>query len=287
MPPTRIGAIFRTARLDMRIQRAQRHERDALARAGELVVRTGERRADIDFRVDPVTATRILDLHLKVDTFGQAIAESLAADRADYAAVSGWIRPLVITRGLCARAVLRHHRRHCRQHLRPLYETLGAATMAGLPGERSMLGVPAALTTAAQTAAAERQAASAERTTQLAPFQGAAVPPWISSIGREGKALTKTFARQLHEKLVPRVSALAGLAAGWWVANTYTDSHWRSAFRSLGIGSGGTRVVSSETFQAMSFWLPILSAALCAYLGNRLAFLIRRRYQRPPASSSS
>ena len=33
--------------------------------------------------------------------------------------------------------------------------------------------------------------------------------------------------------------------------------------------------------------LPILCAALCAYLGDRLAFLIRRRYQQPPVSSSS
>ncbi len=103
-------------------------------------------------------------------------------------------------------------------------------------------------------------------------------------IAREGNVLAKTMGKQLQEKLLPRVSALAGLAAGWWVANTYTDSHWRSALRSLGIGRGGTHVVSSETFQAMSFWLPIVSAALCAYLGNRLALLIRRRY-RPPASS--
>ncbi len=73
------------------------------------------------------------------------------------------------------------------------------------------------------------------------------------------------------------------MAAGWWVTNTYTDSHFRSALRSVGIGSGGTRVVSGETYRAMSFWLPILAAAVCAYLGDRLAGYVRRRYSVPVA----
>ena len=29
--------------------------------------------------------------------------------------------------------------------------------------------------------------------------------------------------------------------------------------------------MSSSTYEAMSFWLPLLAAALCAYLGERLA----------------
>jgi hypothetical protein len=37
-------------------------------------------------------------------------------------------------------------------------------------------------------------------------------------------------------------------------------------------------VVSADTYRAMSFWLPILAAAVCAYLGNRLAGYIGRRY---------
>jgi hypothetical protein len=50
-----------------------------------------------------------------------------------------------------------------------------------------------------------------------------------------------------------------------------------SAIRSLGIGSGGTRVVSSSTYEAMTFWLPLLAAALCAYLGERLGAYYRGR----------
>jgi hypothetical protein len=61
------------------------------------------------------------------------------------------------------------------------------------------------------------------------------------------------------------------MVVGWWIATTYTDSHVRSMLRSVGIGSGGTRVVSGSTYKAMSFWMPLLAAALCAYLGERIA----------------
>jgi hypothetical protein len=285
MVPTRIAAIVDTARLDRSIERARRHEREAFARAGELVARSGDRSPDLDPRLDPKTAVQVRELRLEIDALGKAIAASRAADQTDYVAVSSWIRPVVIARGLCARTVLRHHRARCRRRLRPLYEVLGAAALAALPGERAMLGVPETLAEAARHAGKERETAAAERVARLAPFRGAAVPAWASSMRREGQVLGKAMGKQLQEKLLPRVSALAGLAAGWWVANTYTDSHWKSALRSLGIGRGGTQVVSSESLQAMSFWLPILSAALCAYLGSRLAFLIRRRYAPHPPSA--
>jgi hypothetical protein len=41
--------------------------------------------------------------------------------------------------------------------------------------------------------------------------------------------------------------------------------------RSVGVVSGGTHVVSESTYKAMSFWLPLLAAAVCAYLGERIA----------------
>jgi hypothetical protein len=85
----------------------------------------------------------------------------------------------------------------------------------------------------------------------------------VASFGR-------VVGQQLRSHLLPKTPALAGLAVGWWIANTYTDSHLRSALRSIGIGSGGTRVVSSSTYEAMTFWLPLLAAALCAYAGERV-----------------
>ena len=35
--------------------------------------------------------------------------------------------------------------------------------------------------------------------------------------------------------------------------------------------------MSGSTYRAMSFWLPLLAAALCAYLGERLAAYYRER----------
>ena len=93
----------------------------------------------------------------------------------------------------------------------------------------------------------------------------------------EGAAFGRAFWDQLKPHLFPRASALAGLAVGWWVTQTYTDSHWRSALRSLGIGHGGTHVVSRGTYRAMSFWLPVLAAAVCAYLGDRLCRALTRK----------
>jgi hypothetical protein len=74
------------------------------------------------------------------------------------------------------------------------------------------------------------------------------------------------------------------MAVGWWIANTYTDSHLRSALRSLGLGHGGTHVVSGSTLKAMSFWLPLFAAAVCAYVGERVAGYYRGHGQeRDPA----
>jgi hypothetical protein len=33
-------------------------------------------------------------------------------------------------------------------------------------------------------------------------------------------------------------------------------------------------VVSGSTYKLMQFWLPLLAAALCAYLGKRLAAVV-------------
>lgn len=35
--------------------------------------------------------------------------------------------------------------------------------------------------------------------------------------------------------------------------------------------------MSSSTYEAMSFWLPLLAAALCAYLGERIGAFYRER----------
>jgi hypothetical protein len=117
----------------------------------------------------------------------------------------------------------------------------------------------------------------AEREQRLASFGGTAHPGWVRRAGTEVAGLGRAIVAQLRSNLLPKAPALAGLAVGWWIANTYTDSHVRSVLRSVGIGSGGTRVVSGSTYKAMSFWLPLLAAAVCAYLGERLVGYYRGR----------
>jgi hypothetical protein len=89
------------------------------------------------------------------------------------------------------------------------------------------------------------------------------------ALGRAA-ALGGAVWEQLRSHLLPKAPALVGMAVGWWIADTYTDSHIRSALRTIGIGSGGTHVVSGSTYRAMTFWLPLLAAAVCAYAGERL-----------------
>jgi predicted PurR-regulated permease PerM len=38
-------------------------------------------------------------------------------------------------------------------------------------------------------------------------------------------------------------------------------------------------VVSADTYQSMRFWLPILAAAISAYLGDRIARWLQQRYE--------
>jgi hypothetical protein len=196
-------------------------------------------------------------------------AASIDADRVDLARVAPWMRPAVVARGVCARLVLRHRSGAVRRGLRPRYEALGhLASLAGTEagGHREIADVRNGL-----------ERVRAERERRLAPLDGWALPAWTERAGAEAAGIGRAIVAQLRSHLLPKAPALAGMVVGWWIANTYTDSHVRSVLRSVGIGSGGTRVVSGSTYKAMSFWMPLLAAALCAYLGERIAGYYGRR----------
>jgi hypothetical protein len=170
-----------------------------------------------------------------LEVLAQECRRSYDADRADRTHVGVWMLPVLVLRGVATRAVLRHRIAREHRQLRHRYEALGRNDSTAVPAAQPGAGTLA---------------------TEAARFGGA-------------------FWGQLRPAILPKAPALAGLAAGWWIANTYTDSRWKSLARSLGIGSGGTTVVSGETYRAMRFWLPLLAAALCAYLGERLAAALR------------
>lgn len=273
---SRVGAILNELRLDLRERNARRQELKALLRLGQAAAASGP--GDLDLA--PLY-TEVRTGEQKLDRLRAAMADSLDADKGDYAASARWIRPVVVVRGICSRVILRHQMVSGRRALAAPEAAIGVAVanrttaFARHPDEVKAVADARAL----------MRAVLEERKRRRESFGGSALPSWFPHLGRESSVLGRALWIQLRPTVLPRGSALVGLLVGWWLANTYTDSHFRSALHSLGIGSGGKRVVSGDTYQAMTFWLPLLAAAVFAYLADRAHYLVQRRYNRstPPA----
>ena len=265
----RLHAQFHEVRLDLQGRRLRHRERLGLRRLGEEVARAEAGGSEAFERL-------VGEIAQGERQAAALVAEGLAsldADRADLSAVAAWVKPAVVVRGLCTRLVLRHRRSLERRALRPRLEALGElATGSTEPGIE-----PGSLAREVAAVRDQLAAVTAERERWVAPYGGRALPDWTKRAGAEAVVFGRAILTQLRSHLLPKAPAIAGLTVGWWIANTYTDSHLRSALRSLGIGSGGTRVVSSSTYEAMTFWLPLLAAALCAYLAERVGAYYRGR----------
>jgi hypothetical protein len=264
----RLQAQLHEVRLGLRRRQLQRRERLALRRLGEEIARDSERTGHE--ALGGIIA-EIDHAHRGLAALAAESDASMEADRTDLRRVAAWVKPVVVTRGVCTRLVLRHQRRADRGRLGARYEALGElAARLGIGVARPELRHTRAGLGRVQTELERRRA----------PFGGAAHPAWTVRAGVEAVGLGRAILSQLHAHLLPKAPALAGMVAGWWIANTFTDSPVRSVLRSVGIGRGGTHVVSGSTYQAMHFWLPLLAAALCAYLGERIA-----SYYRQPAGA--
>jgi hypothetical protein len=265
----RLYAQFHEVRLDLRGRWLRRTERLGLRRLGEELARAGAGGSEACTQL----VAEIAEGERRAAALAAEGRASLEADRADLRGVAVWVTPAVVLRGLCTRLVLRHRRSLERRALRPRFEALGELATGSIErgADAGSLG--------REVAAVRGQVAAvtAERERWAAPYGGRALPEWTARAGVEAAVFGRAVVAQLRSHLLPKVPAIAGLTVGWWIANTYTDSHLRSVARSLGIGSGGTRVVSSSTYEAMSFWLPLLAAAMCAYLGERLGAYYRGR----------
>ncbi|HEY6907825.1 MAG TPA: hypothetical protein VI356_00530 [Myxococcales bacterium] len=219
---------------------ARRRERRALEKLGDSLP-AGARIAALD------EALRAID--------AQA-ASSLRRDRDEYAGVSAWARPLVVARGLLDRAILRERARRCRADRRDARVRLG---------EESLQDATGSLADAARAASAARASAVAALSPLPLPL-------------REAGHMSGHVLRELRGQILIRVPALVGLAVGWWIGQTFTDSELSATLHGWGIGSGPRHAVHADTLRAMRFWLPLLAAALASYAGSRLAALVRSRY---------
>jgi len=208
-------------------------------------------------------------------TLGDELTASLALDRRDYAAVAGWLRPLVIARGLATRQLLRHRLRRLARRREDSLVHLGAAAAA----DSSPLPPATATLLAAVLEAQERRdAAAAAEERLLAPLGGRLLPAPAGWLAAEARAFGSALLREGRSQVVPRLPALVGLAAGAWVARTFTESGFLATLHSWGIGSGPRLAVSPGTYRLLAWGLPLLAAATFSYASSRVAGRVRARY---------
>lgn len=199
----------------------------------------------------------MLAIDARLSDLEAAFAPSRNRDRADWSALPSWARFLVVLRGLFDRQVLR-------------------ALQFSARRDRDVAAVEHALLCldSAEGAAAAR--AAHDRVLRAE----AAVEPLPGAV-KEAHHFSRVLFQELRSKLFPRLSGIAGLAVGFWIAQTFTDSQLSATLHSFGLGSGPRHAVSRDTLRAMSFWLPLVAAALCSYAGTRLSGFLQSRYGLP------
>ncbi len=277
----RIAALPDAARLSIGMEQARRREGTLLERLGETVSSRESSSRDDDVRKMLAEAA---GLATELTAVRSAQAESLEQDRADYPSASSWAKPVVVARGLLARLVLRDRARRIGNALRPLHRALGAASLDGRLEAPDGAARPEPAGLAREIAEQRRdiEAAEAERLRLLAPWGGKALPDWAHRVLNEGLAIGTAVGKEARVRLLPRLPGLVGLLAGWWVAHAFTASYWDRLTDGFGLRRGGPKVVSAETYRSLQFWVPLLAAAICAYLGSRLSASLERRYSRQP-----
>lgn len=90
----------------------------------------------------------------------------------------------------------------------------------------------------------------------------------------ELKELALTINKQFFGQ-IPGVSALTGLAAGAWVASTFTTSSFRGALAHWGLTSGPSIVVSENTYRVLAVAMPVLATAIVMYVVQKLLHAYR------------
>jgi hypothetical protein len=262
-PFDRVRAALESARLSRASRHVRKAEQLALRELGASITnapRAGPL-ADVPRRRKSLEAARA------------EVAASLERDRADYALVRPGLRLVVVLRGVAHRIVLREHVRAARIECDAASERLGEAALD--------LGIDAPAAERIRSLRAEAKSLEARRTALLARYGGSPTPRFAARIGRE----LFHFGRTLVNQLIPRLPAIAGMVAGWWVVSTFTDSRLGATLHSWGIGDGPAHYLDADTYESVRFWLPASAAAICAYGGARIRALVRSRYGAEPAPS--
>jgi hypothetical protein len=258
-----------------------------LQRAGAQVFRSLRDRGEVSEGSVLETLERLRDIEQRAATVGAALEQSLATDRRDFAGASDLARWAVVGRGVLERVVLRERARRAQRERAELERELGRTAFDGAHPELRR-HLPDADASELAAARSEVDAAAVLEKHLCEPYGGEPLPAWLRSVLNETRSFFRHVWKQLSSRLFLRAPAIAGLFAGWWIARTFTDSALESLLHDVGLG--GRRGISATTMSWLSFWLPLVAAALCSYLGAFVATRVQRRYapreNEPKAQSS-
>lgn len=263
------------------LERRERSSRRRLHAARVRVGRAARASGPLDEKFGAhVDVTLVDDAERRLAHWRRRLDTSLEQDRADYAIVGGLGRWLVVARGMLDRFVVRERVRFIEREIDDRESELGARLVERMDGEL-LARVSAADVEDARGALSDADAAAQERDALLAPYHG---DPWPAGL-RELRSFGRFLWRELRPKLIPRAPAIVGLIAGWWIAQSFSDSWFDDAKSRFGLGSKTS--VSTGALETIRFWGPLVAAALCAYLGAFLSSRVHRRYSESTAKSDA
>lgn len=105
----------------------------------------------------------------------------------------------------------------------------------------------------------------------------------------EGHRLAEETWDRIRSWVAPRGPALTTMVVAWWIARSITGSHTEAIMTSLGLSlkRRGPHLVSltTDTF-LVHYGLPLVAAAVCAYLTHRLTGRVRATVEEVRARSS-
>lgn len=266
--------VYTSLGLALLIRRLRKEETAALAQTGRLY-RTASLEQDPG-PAGPVAEAlaSVAELEERLRVLTERLAGSLEADRRDFRATGSALgQGLIVVRGVLDRLVLRDEA-GCARRALPARQTELGRRVVGDPFALERLE-PADRQRGLEASAA-RARAEAERAELLAPFDRDALPTWLRAALEELRTFGALLKDELTKKVYLRLPALAAMAAAWWVTQRYTDSRFEANLdRFTGEGRAG---LSAGEYQLLSFWLPLVVAALVAHLMTALTKRIRRRY---------
>jgi len=188
----------------------------------------------------------------------------LASLSADAAAARGRLQAMAAGNGKSASGAQRQRVEALEQRLHQIYLTAGRLALAMPP-------------TGAESEVHAIRAEMADAASERDRLRG------------EGQRLTEETWTQLRAWVTPRAPALTGMVVAWWIARSYAVSHTGAIMNSLGLSLGrrGPHLVSAPTDTVLvQYGLPLVVAAVCAYLTQRLAGRVRATVEDVRARSS-